>query len=125
LSFDPATTAYDVELPEETTSVTVTATAAIEDAKVEGDGAVDVSEGSGVSTIVVTALNGTAKKTYTINYTVKSGTGINVIAAGKLEKSAQYYTLTGIAAPATAKGLLLKKITYTDGSVKVEKVMNK
>jgi hypothetical protein len=52
-------------------------------------------------------------------------TALTPATADKVEKSAQYYTLTGIEAPATAKGLLLKKITYTDGSVMVEKVMNR
>ncbi|MDR1810862.1 MAG: hypothetical protein LBR34_10785 [Prevotella sp.] len=42
---------------------------------------------------------------------------------GKVEKTAQYYTPTGIAVPSTAKGLLLKKVTYTDGSVNVVKVV--
>jgi hypothetical protein len=41
----------------------------------------------------------------------------------KVEKSVQYYTLSGIATPETTKGLLLKKISYTDGSVNVEKVI--
>ncbi|MDR1809782.1 MAG: cadherin-like beta sandwich domain-containing protein [Prevotella sp.] len=124
-SFSPATTEYDVELPIGTASVTATATAEIEDAEVVGDGTVDVSGGSAVQNIIVTALDGITTQTYTINYTVKSATGIDIVAADKLEKSTQYYTPTGIATPATAKGLLLKKITYTDGSTKVEKVMNR
>jgi hypothetical protein len=52
-----------------------------------------------------------------------NGTKFAPATAAKIEKSAQYYTLTGMAVPATAKGLLLKKVTYTDGSVKVEKVV--
>ena len=52
---------------------------------------------------------------------MESGSGLNKKVIAKTEKSVSYITLTGIAAPATTKGLLLKKITYTDGSVKVEK----
>lgn len=81
LEFDAATTTYDVELPEETTSVTPTATAALEDVKVEGTDAVDVSSGSGISEIVVTALDGTTTKTYTINYTVGPVSNINEVTA--------------------------------------------
>jgi hypothetical protein len=125
LTFNPATTLYDVELPAETMSVTASAIAALEDVKVTGTGAVDVSSGTGVSNIVVTALDGSTMKTYTINYTLDGGTGISVVSTGNKVKSVQYISLTGTVAPATAKGLLLKKTTYTDGSVKVEKVINK
>ena len=82
-----------------------------------------MSSGSGVSTIVVTALDGTTTKTYTVNYTVEPGDSVDEATTAKVEKSAQYYTPAGIAVPATAKGLMLKKITYADGSVKVEKVV--
>ncbi len=76
LTFDAATTSYNVQLPGETTSVTATATAAMEDVKVTGAGAVDVSSGSGVSTITVTALDGTTTKTYSINYSVGGTTNL-------------------------------------------------
>ncbi|MDR1810860.1 MAG: cadherin-like beta sandwich domain-containing protein [Prevotella sp.] len=123
--FSPSTTEYDVELPEETTSITAIAIPDMADAAVTGDGTVNVSSGSAVQNIVVTALDGTTTQTYTINYTVRSSTGMSVIATGKTVKSTSYSTLTGIAAPATAKGLLLKKTLYSDGSIKVEKVLNK
>jgi hypothetical protein len=54
---------------------------------------------------------------------VLQATGINASAYSKIEKSVQYNTLTGVAVPATTKGLLLKKTTYSDGSVKIEKVI--
>jgi hypothetical protein len=56
---------------------------------------------------------------------LSDGDAIDRTAYDKPEKSAQYYTLTGVATTATAKGLLLKKVTYTDGTVKVVKVINK
>jgi hypothetical protein len=54
---------------------------------------------------------------------VINDTGIDTPAYGKTVKSVQYTTLTGISASATTKGLLLKKTTYTDGSVSVEKIV--
>jgi hypothetical protein len=125
LNFSPEEPAYQVLLPAGTETVTAFATANRQGATVAGAGAVDVSSGAGVSTITVTALNGTATKTYTVNYTVGSNTAIGAVAAVNPEKSVQYITLTGIVVPATAKGLLLKKTTYTDGSVKVEKIINR
>lgn len=70
LNFVAGTMSYNVSLPVGTTSVTAAARAAIEDAKIAGAGVVDVSSGSGVSTIIVTALNGTSTKAYTVNYLV-------------------------------------------------------
>jgi len=54
----------------ETATVTPTAVAAITGATITGTGAVDVSSGTGVSTILVTATDGITKKTYTINYVI-------------------------------------------------------
>jgi rhamnogalacturonyl hydrolase YesR len=73
ISFSPQELDYNVQLPVGTETVTATATANIQDATVVGAGTVDVSSGAGVSTIVVTALDGTTTKTYTLNYTVESG----------------------------------------------------
>jgi hypothetical protein len=77
LDFLPETTVYNVTLPKGTEVVTATATANIQDATVTGAEAVNMSSGAGVSTIVVTALDGTTTKTYTINYTVETGEGIH------------------------------------------------
>jgi hypothetical protein len=125
IAFDPATISYNITLPEGTEKVTPTAIAVMEDVKITGTEEVEVAAtGGGISEITVTALDGTTTKKYTINYVVSTGiAGADV--ASKIAQSVSYSTLTGIAAPATAKGLLLKKVTYTDGSVKITKVMNK
>jgi hypothetical protein len=69
-AFDPETTEYTATLPFGTQSVTPIA-AAVENAVITGAEAVDVTSGSGVSTIVVTSVfDETKTKTYTINYTV-------------------------------------------------------
>jgi len=70
--FNSATNTYTVVLPGGTTTVTSTATKNDAGQLVTGDGSVDLSSGSGISTIVVTADDGTSKGTYTINYTVSS-----------------------------------------------------
>ncbi|MDR1810856.1 MAG: glycoside hydrolase family 88 protein [Prevotella sp.] len=77
LNFSPETTTYNVTLPAGTQTVTSTATPNIQDAAVSGDGKIDVSGGTGVQNIAVMALDGTTSKTYTINYTVDDGNGIN------------------------------------------------
>jgi len=77
--FSQATTAYNVVLPAGTKSVSAIATAKLQDVNVAGAGAVDVSSGSGVSTIVVTALDGITTKTYMINYTVGAANSIDEI----------------------------------------------
>lgn len=56
---------------------------------------------------------------------VNNGVGLNSASYDKIIKSVVYNTPAGIATPATTKGLLLKKTTYTDGSVEIEKVINK
>lgn len=71
LDFSPDVTNYNVSLPEGTKMVSLFVTPSFSGSVVKGTEAVDVSSGSGVSTIVATALNGT-KKTYTITYTVGS-----------------------------------------------------
>jgi hypothetical protein len=71
-AFDAGTTTYAAEVPEGTTSVTVSATANDANASISGDGAIDVSSGSGTATIVVTAEDGSTA-TYTINITVLVG----------------------------------------------------
>lgn len=79
LNFTPEKTAYAVQLPAGTKTVTAFATANLQDVKVAGTGVVDVSSGYGVSTIVVTALDGTTTKTYTVNYTVQAANGVDDI----------------------------------------------
>jgi len=69
-AFSSSTISYTATLPVGTTSVTPTTIVSVEGEIVSGTGAVDVSSGSGTSTIVVKALDGTTTNTYTINYTV-------------------------------------------------------
>ena len=56
---------------------------------------------------------------------ITNAVGIHTKTNGKVVESVSYNTPTGITVPANAKGLLLKKTTYTDGSTKVEKIINK
>ncbi len=71
-TFDPSTLTYSATLPTGTTSVTPTATKHYSGQSVTGDGAVDVSSGSGTSSIQVESSDGNSTTTYTINYTVTS-----------------------------------------------------
>jgi hypothetical protein len=70
INFSPEIDTYNVTLPTGTTTVSPTATTNVADASVSGAEAVDVTSGSGTSTIVVTALDGSTQKTYIINYTI-------------------------------------------------------
>lgn len=79
LTFDPATTTYNVNVPTGTTTVTPTATANIDDASISGADAVTLTNGSGTSIITVKALDGTTTKVYTINYTVNTATDIKQV----------------------------------------------
>ncbi len=69
-TFDINTLSYTATLPSGTTEVTPTVTTIDPGATVSGNGAVDVSSGSGTSTLVVLARDGSTSKTYTVNYTV-------------------------------------------------------
>ena len=68
--FNPAVTSYKVNLPTETNTVTPTTLMNISGATVTGADAVDVSSGTGTSTITTKALDGITTLTYTIAYTV-------------------------------------------------------
>jgi len=68
--FNTDTTEYTAILPVGTTTVTPTAFISIEGQTVSGTDAVDVSSGSGVSNITVTALDGISTGVYTITYKV-------------------------------------------------------
>jgi len=68
--FSPATTTYSASLPVGTTTVIPMVAVSADGQMVTGADAVDVSSGSGTSTIVVKSIDGTATKTYTISYTV-------------------------------------------------------
>jgi hypothetical protein len=68
--FNPDTTTYAATLPYGTKTVRPIAVASADGQTITGAVAVDVSSGSGVSTIVVKSIDGTATKTYTVNYKV-------------------------------------------------------
>lgn len=76
LNFSTNVFSYNVLLPDTTQTISLTAIPTVPDAIVSGTENVDVSSGEGVSTIVVTALDGTTTKTYTINYTVDTESGL-------------------------------------------------
>ena len=69
--FDPSILTYTATLLDNTT-VTPLAQPRVEGVAIEGTEAVDVSSGTGTSTIIVTALDGTTQQTYTVNYEVLS-----------------------------------------------------
>lgn len=69
-SFDPSTETYTATIPQNTTTIKPTVTPSVEGVSVTGDEAVDVSSGTGTSTITVTALDGQTQKVYTINYKI-------------------------------------------------------
>lgn len=73
LNFSPEITTYNVQLPAGVKQVTATAIPTMQGVAVNGAGTVDVSSGTGISTIIVTAPDGVTTKTYTINYTVETG----------------------------------------------------
>jgi len=79
-AFDAATYVYTADVPTGTASVTVTAISTDPGAGVSGAGTVDVSSGSGNSTIVVTAVDAVSQQTYTIDFTVLVGIDQNDIA---------------------------------------------
>lgn len=67
--FDAATKQYTVNVPAGTTEVTVTGTANDTGAVVTGDGAIDVSSGSGIAEVLVMAPNNTGQ-VYSVSITV-------------------------------------------------------
>jgi hypothetical protein len=71
-AFNKDSVEYTVELSAGTTSVDVTATTAhpLANVDITNDGTIDVSTGSGTATILVTAENGSATMTYTVDFTV-------------------------------------------------------
>ncbi|MEN8155847.1 MAG: cadherin-like beta sandwich domain-containing protein [Bacteroidota bacterium] len=69
-AFDAGTLTYDLEVPPNTASVTLIATATSGYATVTGDGTIDVSSGTATATVIVTAEDGTTTETYTVNISV-------------------------------------------------------
>ncbi|MDR1809135.1 MAG: putative Ig domain-containing protein [Prevotella sp.] len=87
----------------------------------------EISAGStaavGTYTLEIVVSDGIASITTAFVLDVATPTGVETAAAGKAIKAVSYSTVTGVAAPSSAKGVLLRKTVYADGSVKVEKVV--
>lgn len=77
IGFSPETLSYNVILSKGTTAVTPVAVSNVPDVAIAGTEEVDLTSGSGTSTIVVTALDGSTQKTYTVNYTVSTVSGVD------------------------------------------------
>jgi len=75
LTFDPATTTYNVDVPVGTTSVTVDAIANKEFATVTGAGVITLNPG-GIASLVVTSGDGSTTKTYTVNFATSLTTDV-------------------------------------------------
>lgn len=69
-AFSPAVFYYSCVLPSGTDEVIVNALVSDEKASLSGEDTIDVSSGSGVANIEVTAENGISKNTYTISFSV-------------------------------------------------------
>jgi len=59
----------------------------------------------------------------TVGADFQFATGIGSLSASKVISSVKYYTITGIEANANTTGILIAKTFYTDGSVKVTKIV--
>jgi len=70
--FDPAIETYQATLPVGTTTVTPSVIPTVDGVLIFGTEEVDVTSGTGSSTILVTSLNSSTTKEYVINYTVLS-----------------------------------------------------
>lgn len=77
LVFTPETSTYNVELPIGTSTVTIAAIPTVEDVIITGTGDIDVSSGSASSVVVATSLDGSTTTSYTINFTIETGTGLH------------------------------------------------
>jgi len=113
-AFSPNTTTYTATLPYGTKTVTPTVVASADGQTISGTGAVDVTSGSGISTIVVKSIDGTATKTYTINYTVLS-TSPYAVSAFNTDSSGVNFTL--------AQGLLRVQVC-NDKTIQVSYSLN-
>ncbi len=105
-NFDPNVTAYTVDLPAGTTTITVNATKADNKSNVSGSGDISVVDGDNTINVVVTAENGKTK-TYTIVAKVKELNPIEV----KIGKDT--YTIV------RKKGTMETPTNFTETSIKM------
>lgn len=112
-SFSPSVTSYSVELPEDTTSILVSALAKDSTASVTVTHNNDLEPGFNRSYIVVTAVNG-AQTTYTLNITCGEATEpeeVPITIDGKVYTPAGDHDLESVTIP---EGYLPVKIRYQD-----------
>jgi hypothetical protein len=103
-AFDADNTYYTVLVPYGTTSVEVTGVPVSDKEKVEGDGTINLTNGEGTASIVVTSEN----EKYTKIYTVK-------ISASKVTTGKYYYLIhekSGLAATESQEGYDIVKLTH-------------
>ena len=87
--FKISKTTYDVTVPNDVENVTIYATAQDKKATIEGIGAQKIIEGKNALNVVVTAEDGTTKKTYTINVTREAANNINETTLNAGEKQSE------------------------------------
>ncbi|MCF8378747.1 MAG: T9SS type A sorting domain-containing protein [Bacteroidales bacterium] len=105
-AFSPATLDYTCQLPFGTTTVNVDAIANFADATVTGTGAVDVSSGSGVSTILVTAADASTQS-YSVTFTVTPASTDATLSSLVLSSETETFVLTPAFDPGTLNYTLL------------------
>jgi hypothetical protein len=113
---DRGFTATGGTLDTEKTSGEVNASGILTDGSLTGKWVYSVTE---VPFSIKTAVGGMNVKIISVG----SGNKVAAEAASKTEKSSVLYDLSGKQAVETAKGVLIKKSTYTDGSVSTGKVL--
>ena len=114
-AFDPAVTNYSVIIPSGTTTINVTAVANDAKSTVEGDGAVDVSSGSGNAAVMVKAENGSTM-TYNIAFSAPS--------EYTLMHSYTFDDGTADDAVGGLNGLVVGNVTIADGKASVDPAAN-
>lgn len=81
--FMPETTEYTLIVPKGTTSVDITGVPNYPQATVEGDGTINLTNGAGSATVVVTSFDESATRTYTINIEETDGTNYALYLPGE------------------------------------------
>ncbi len=102
--FNPAITSYNVYLPQGTTSITPEIVANSGVSILSGSDAVDLSSGTGTSTITTLAIDGISTKTYTITYLTTNEDLTASIINSSYEFTAEGVPYTGTASWKPAAG---------------------